>query len=109
ATEPGPGVMKIQVAITDASAATPGLRTISTLVPQLHALNTVQSLASGKLLFVGGAQVEGRITDSVTGQLLGEAVDHQVGGGNVETAVQWEWGDAENAMHLWAKTSADRL
>src|SRR5262249_6125150 len=60
ASEPGPGVMRLQVAITDVSAATPGLRTISTVVPQLHALNTAQSLATGKLLFVGGAQVEGK-------------------------------------------------
>jgi hypothetical protein len=109
ATMPGPGVMRLQVAITDVAAATPGLRTISTVVPQLHVLNSAQSLATGKLLFVGGAQVEGKIVDSQTGQTLAEAVDHEVGGGNVETALQWQWGDAENAMNLWARTLATRL
>jgi hypothetical protein len=109
ATAPGPGVMRVQVAITDASAATPGLRTISTIVPQLHALNTAQSLATGKLLFTGGAQVEGKVMDSVTGRVLAEAIDRETGGGNVETAVVWEWGDAENAMQLWARVAAERL
>jgi hypothetical protein len=107
--QPGPGVMKLQVAVTDVAAATPGLRTISTVVPQLHALNTAQSLATGKLLFVGGAQVEGKVTDSMTGELLAEAVDREVGGGRIDTALQWEWGDAENAMNLWATTAAHRL
>ena len=39
--EAGPGVMRLQVALTDAEAATPGLRTISTIVPQARALNTL--------------------------------------------------------------------
>ena len=33
-TEPGPGVMKLDVAIVDASSATPVLRSISMIVPQ---------------------------------------------------------------------------
>ena len=45
----------------------------------------------------------------MTGRVLAEAVDHEVGGGNVETALQWQRGDAENAMNLWAKAVADRL
>lgn len=107
--QPGPGVMRVQVAITNVTAATPGLRTISTVVPQLHLLNTLQSQVSGQLAFAGSVQAEGRITDSQSGQILSEGVDKRIGGGSIEAAAQWQWGDAENAMKLFAKTSADRV
>jgi hypothetical protein len=32
-----------------------------------------------------------------------------MGGGSVETAAQWQWGDAENVMKEWAKLAAERL
>jgi hypothetical protein len=32
--QPGPDVMRIQIALTDASAATPGLRSVSVVIPQ---------------------------------------------------------------------------
>jgi hypothetical protein len=68
--QPGPGVMEIQVALTDVSGATPGLRTIATVVPQARALSTLKYLATGTYVFVGSAQVEAKVTDSQSGQLL---------------------------------------
>jgi hypothetical protein len=49
------------------------------------------------------------MTDSVIGQLLGEWVDKQGGGGSIKTAAQWEWDDAENAMKEWATMAATKL
>ncbi len=95
---PGPGVMRLQVAITDVSAATPVLRTVSLVVPQAHALATLGNLATGSFAFAGALQAEGKLTDSITGRLLGAAIARRAGGGSVEAAVQWQWGDAENAM-----------
>src|SRR5262249_11276792 len=105
----GPGVMRVQVALTDTEAATPGLRTVSMVIPQARLLNTLKYAATGTYAFVGGAQAEGKITDAVSGQVLAEAMDKRVGGGSVETAAQWQWGDAENAMKAWATQIADRL
>jgi hypothetical protein len=82
----GPGVMRLQVAITDVSAATPGIRTISLVIPQARTLNTLKYAATGSYAFVGGAQVEGKLTDAVTGQVLAEAVDKRIGGGSLEAA-----------------------
>ena len=78
-------------------------------MPQLHLLNTLQSAATGTFVFAGGAQVEGKVTDATTGQVLAEIVDRRLGGGSLKAAEQWEWGDAENAMNLWAKQAAERL
>ncbi|MHB8382453.1 MAG: DUF3313 domain-containing protein [Candidatus Binataceae bacterium] len=106
---PGPGVMALQVALVNVSAATPGLRSASLVIPQVRLLNTVQSLATGSYAFVGSAEVAGKITDSQTGALLAAAVDERRGGTSVTAAAQWQWGDAENIMNLWARTLAMRL
>lgn len=109
ADAPGPNVMLLQVAITDLEGATPGLRTISSIVPQARVLNTLKYAATGTYAFIGSAQVEGRVTDSSTGMVLAEAVDRRAGGGSLEAAVQWKWGDAENAMTKMATLTAERL
>lgn len=103
------GVLRLQVAITDAEGATPGLRTISMVVPQARVLGTLKYAATGTYAFIGGAQTEGRLTDAATGEILGEWVDKRVGGGSIKTAAQWKWGDAENAMTAWAETAANRV
>jgi len=108
-SEPGPGVMRLQVALVDTEAATPVLRSVSMIVPQARALSTLKYLATGTYPFIGGAEAEAKMTDSQTGQLLGEWVDKRVGGGSIKTAAQWEWGDAENAMKEWATMAATKL
>ena len=107
--QPGPGVMKLDVALTDAEAATPVLRSISMIVPQAHMLANLKYLATGSMPFVGAAQAEAKITDSVSGQVLALAVDKRIGGGSFTTGFQWQWGDAENAVNHWAELMTDRL
>jgi len=71
--------MTLRVALMDATTAVPGLRTISVIVPQARVLNMPQSLATDSYTFLGSAEAEMKVTDSVTGQLLGEAVDQRAG------------------------------
>jgi hypothetical protein len=68
--QPGTGVMKLDVALTDADAeaAAPVLRSISMIVPQAHMLANLEYLATGSFPFVGAAQAEAKITDSVSGR-----------------------------------------
>ena len=106
---PSAGVMRLHVALVDATAATPVLRTISMLVPQAHVLATLKYIATGTYPFIGGAQVEARLSDAHSGKLLGEWIDHRVGGGSFAAGAQWKWGDAENAFNQWAADSATRL
>ena len=107
--EPGPGVLRLQVALEDATTATPVLRSISMVIPQARALATLKFLATGSYPFVGSAQAEAKITDSETGEVLAAAVDRRIGGGALGTAAQWQLGDAENAINAWAQQAADRL
>jgi len=107
--QPGPGVLTLRIALMDATTATPGLRSISVIVPQARLLNGVQSLATGSYAFVGSAEAEMKATDSVTGDVLGEAVDQRSGGMGIKSAASFQWGDAENAMDYWSKKISDRL
>jgi len=105
----GPGVMTVRVALTDASSATPVLRTVSVVIPQARLLGMVKNLATGTYAFVGSAQSEGEVLDSVTGEQLAAAVDQRSGGMSVKNAGVWEWGDAQNAMDYWAQRTDQRL
>jgi len=108
-TQPGPGVMAIHVALEDLSGATPGLRSVSLVEPHVRLLATLKYLATGTYPFVGSAQAEGKVTDSMTGQVLAAAVSKRVGGGSPKAADQWEWGDAENALTYFATLLTTRL
>ena len=102
-------MLVVQVALTNVTAATTGLRSVSVVIPQLRIINSVQSLATGSYAFVGSAEAEMKATDAVTGQLLAGAIDKRAGGIAVSTAAQWKWGDAQNAMDYWAQKANNRL
>jgi hypothetical protein len=102
-------VIVLQVALTNATTATPGLRSVSVVIPQARILNGLQSLATGSYAFVGSAEGEMKVTDASTGQLLAAAIDKREGGIALSAAAQWQWGDAENAMNYWAQKISARL
>jgi Protein of unknown function (DUF3313) len=81
--QPAPGTVQLQVVILDAEAATPGLRSVSMAIPQARLLGTGYYAVSGKYPFVGG--------------------------GALQTAAQWQWGDAENAIKAWSQLLADGM
>jgi hypothetical protein len=107
--EAGPGVMKVEVALLDAEAATRGARSITMVVPQLRVLSTGYGLVAGKYPFAGGGQAAAKISDATTEQVLGAAVDRRTGGGAVSAAAQWQWGDAEAAIKAWSTQLADGM
>jgi hypothetical protein len=107
--QPGRGVLAVRVALTDATTATPVLRTISVVIPQARILNAIDNMATGSYAFVGVTQSEGEITDSMTGQVLAAGVDKRSGGLSIKNADVWEWGDAKAAMDFWAERTATRL
>jgi hypothetical protein len=107
--QPGPGVLKLSVALTDATSAVPVLRSISVIVPQARALSTIKMAATGTFAFVGSAEGAAKLNDSVTGQLLAAWADKRVGGTSVKNIDVFEWGDAENAMDYWATGLDQRL
>jgi hypothetical protein len=105
----GPGVLVVRMALTDATSATPALRTISVVVPQARLLSAASSLVTGEFAFTGSIQTEGEAIDSMSGQREAAWLDKRFGGASIKNADVWEWGDAEKAIDLWAELAATRL
>jgi hypothetical protein len=106
---PGPGVLRAQLALLDASASTPVLRSVSLVVPIGLVLNTAQRLVTDSYTFSGQIQAAMRVSDSQTGEVVAAALDRRSGGANLERAVQWQWGDAKAAIDLWSERFTKRL
>jgi len=100
--QPGPGVITMAIAIINAEGATPGLRSVSLVIPQARILNYAQSVATGHAAFAGSAEAAFKATDSSSGTLLAESVDKRIGGMAVSNAAQIKWGDSEAAMDYWS-------
>ena len=107
--QPGPGVMKLSIALTDATSAVPVLRSISVVVPQARVLSAIKMAATGTYAFVGSAEGAAKLNDSVSGQLLAAWADKRVGGTSIKNVDVVQWGDAENAINYWADGLNKRL
>ncbi len=105
----GPGVLAVQVALLDATTATPFLRSVSVIEPHVRLIASLKYLATGTFPFVGSAEAEAKITDSVSAQVLAAAVSKRLGGGSPKNVDVWELGDAENAITYWAQMTTTRL
>src|SRR4029453_3081809 len=107
--QPGPGTVQLQAVILDAEAAAPGLRSVSMAIPQARLLGTGYYAVSGTYPFVGGGQAAFKATDAGTAHVLGGGVGRGGGGGPIQTAAQWQWGDAENVIKVWSQQLADGM
>lgn len=99
---PEPGTLRIQWAIIDADSSKPVRNTLSTLAPIGIGLNIVKLTATGKQSGVGEITIQMKVTDAVTGELLGAALDRRVGGKNI-TKLWSSWYNADEALKYWAK------
>jgi len=66
-------------------------------------------MATNSYAFVGSAEAEMKVTDSVSGEVLAMAVDKQAGGMGIKSAASFQWGDAQNAMDFWSQQIPKRL
>ena len=103
-----PGALRVQIALTDAEASNPGLDTISSIVPQLRLATRLSGLITEKPFFVGATTAEAKLTDAMTGELLGAGIDRRVGGNSVEDSLD-SWNDVHAAFRLWAERLSFRL
>ncbi|MCF8033895.1 MAG: DUF3313 domain-containing protein [Desulfarculaceae bacterium] len=106
---PGPGTLRVQVAITRADPSVVALDVVSSVVPQAVALSTLTDAMTGKPAFVGEAAIACKVADARTGQLLASWVAERVGGKRLDQAQMSSWGDVQQAMHFWAYDAAYRL
>lgn len=105
---PGPGVLRIRVAITNVVPTNPAMDALTGTVPQARLISGISKVTTGTSLFVGEASTEIEIRDSQTNQVLAEAVDRRAGEKKF-LEVKDKWTDAKEAMDYWAKRLRQRL
>lgn len=112
ASEPGPGVLHAQVAITRADPAYVVLRAVSTVPAPMNAFavaSMLKNIGTGKPLFVGDASLELKLSDSQTGEVLGASADRRVGKKRLDADSFDSWDDVHKALAYWVKKARYRL
>ena len=106
--KPTTGAMRLHVALTDYEQTWVAMDMISTLHPVGRVIAEATGLAVEKPSFVGGAQIEYKLIDSVSGKTLAAGIDRRVGGKTLGKGFS-RWADVRGAMDYWAVQAAYRL
>jgi hypothetical protein len=107
---PGPGVLRVRVAITEAKGAKVALDTFSTLMPIGLALSEVKNIATGSHSAVGAIGVECELLDGLNNTRLFAAVDERVGRKITGKFDKFDtWRTAYDAFDFWADRLQTRL
>ncbi len=93
-SQPGPGVARVRVAITDLEKSN----------PVLNAIPQAKLTGAG----LGGASMEAELLDSQTGEQIGAVVETQKGS-RLSFAGLKTWGDSKAVMDGWAERFRKRL
>ena len=104
--QPGVGVLRVMVAITDVKPSKPVANTMSTLLPVGWAVAGATKVSSGDNLGTGEAATEIDVLDSLTSVRLAAAVDRRQGGKSV---FEGKWNDTKEAFDYWAVRFRQRL
>lgn len=104
--QPGPGVLRVRIAITDIKPSKPVSNTMSSIIPVGMVVAGVTKAASGDNLGTGEASTEIEVLDSLSGQQLAAAVDRRQGG---KSMFRGKWTDTKQAFDHWAKRFRQRL
>lgn len=107
-SQPGPGVLRIRGAITEAEGSNVALDALTSIHPGTVALSGVKQMAVGSGTFVGETAVEFSIEDSVTRKSLMRGVDKRAGGKNWTKKFN-SWGKVEASYDYWADKLKTRL
>jgi hypothetical protein len=108
--KPGPGVMRLQVAITEAGKSIVALDIMSSLTPPGIAMNGLKQLATGTAAMTGSVGGECQALDSVSNERLFAAVDARAGHkytGKFDKLNKWR--AAQGAFDYWAERIVNRL
>jgi hypothetical protein len=106
--EPGPGVLRVRAAITEAVGAVVVANAATTVVPQLRVITTAGGLAADSAMMAGSAALEAEMTDSLSNERLGAVVDKRLGNKTLSGAFA-KWTNIDAAFKVWAETLRKRL
>jgi hypothetical protein len=104
--EPGPGVIQLRAAFTEAKGARVALNTVTTVIPQARAVSTILGLGTDTAALVGSASMEAEATDAITNDRLAAVVDSRAGTKGI-TRMLTKWGDVQAICDHWGERARD--
>lgn len=129
-TEPGPGVLRVRIAIVDLVPTSATTSAVATCVPYAFAAELASGpadgLPAGSTPYLGKTGIQAQFLDGASGQVVAEFADTEVGRkyvaeldkGVSNAAGQWAsgyfhsfttWGYAKDAFDKWAKLLRERF
>ena len=106
--DPGPDVMRLRLAITEAVGSRVAGGVVTSTTPAGPADSGDRELTAGTHSYVRKAAIEAELVDSVTGRRLAAAVDAR-GGRKTTSGSTPTWSDVETAYDHWAQRLRQRL
>ncbi|MDD2319311.1 MAG: DUF3313 domain-containing protein [Geobacteraceae bacterium] len=100
--KPEAGAMRLQFSIIEADSSKPVRNLLSSVSPIGIGVGAVTYGATGKPSGVGEITAEMKVTDAMSGDLLGAALDRRVGDKNPVGIID-TWYNADEALQYWAK------
>lgn len=107
--QPGPDVMVIRAAITEAKRSKPVLNLVSSVYPAAIVLSFGKQVIWGTGTGVGAVTVEGEILDGQTHERLVAAVDRRAGTKAWRSKFNGTFGDVKASFDWWANRLGQRL
>jgi hypothetical protein len=98
-TEPGPGVIRLKVALTGIKQSRPVLSGVSSVVPVGLAATVVKKGATGEWIGSGATGMESLFIDTSTNEVVGAGQDEQIAGFTERFS---KYGSAKEAFKFWA-------
>jgi hypothetical protein len=105
---PGPGVMRVRMAITEAKGSNVTMDIVTNVLPPAVLTDWGKKLTTGTHSFVGKAAIEVEVLDSLTDVRLAAAVDERAGGKTFGGKTS-KWSDVQEAFDYWANRFKVRL
>jgi hypothetical protein len=106
---PGPGVLRIRLAVTNLVPSGSVSGTVTTIVPVGLAISSVKKAATGSHIGMGSVSIEGEILDSQTNKVLGAVIDTKMGKKYKVRKGASKWGHAIDIFNTWAQNVRTRL
>jgi hypothetical protein len=107
--KPGPGVMRLRVALTNLNPNNPVTGTITTIIPIGILASGVKKGATGEHIGMGEISFEAEILDSRSGEILAAVIDAESGKKyKIHKSVS-KWGQTIDIFNKWAQTLRKRL
>jgi hypothetical protein len=106
---PGPGVLRIRLAVTDLVPSSSVAGTVTTFIPVGLALSGLKKAATGSHIGMGSVSIEGEVVDSQTNEVLGAVIDSKSGKKYKIGKSASKWGHAIDIFNTYAQSMRARF